>query len=363
MLKRQSLTARWRALTSKRVSSETNIANWIDIRQHLSGGVVRRFALSRCPGLSSALILGLGTFLFSLSGCGGLSTGTAPGYTITASALNPDSITAGSASKSVITVTPANGYKGSIRLSCDAFGGVPAPTCSFGTSPVVITGPEPVVSTMTITTSRSTPGGSYAILVTGKDAANGAPTGDPEVLMLTTAAVLQRVVVIFQENRSPDNLFHDPVLISRGADIASNGKNSHGQTIPLSPIDLGTSGSDPQNYDLSHSHSAFVSMYDGGKMDGADLIPCVPVINCRVHPDPQFMYVKPSDVQPYFDLAEQYTFGDRMFQTNQGPSFPAHQFIISGTSAPAATSNLFAAENPKLMQQAAGCIAPRTKRF
>ena len=82
----------------------------------------------------------------------------------------------------------------------------------------------------------------------------------------------------------------------------------------------------------------------------------------RTHPNPQFMYVKPSDVQPYFDLAEQYTFGDRMFQTNQGPSFPAHQFILSGTSAPTATSDLFAAENPELVKQAAGCIAPAEPR-
>ena len=71
----------------------------------------------------------------------------------------------------------------------------------------------------------------------------------------------------------------------------------------------------------------------------------------NAHPNPQFMYVKPADVQPYFALAEQYTFGDRMFQTNQGPSFPAHQFIISGTSAPTATSPLFAAENPSCEQR------------
>src|SRR5258708_16183430 len=35
-----------------------------------------------------------------------------------------------------------------------------------------------------------------------------------------------------------------------------------------------------------------------------------------------------------------------MFQTNQGPSFPAHQFISSGTSAPSNGSKLFASENP-----------------
>ncbi len=164
-------------------------------------------------------------------------------------------------------------------------------------------------------------------------------------------SLIQHVVVIFQENRTPDNLFQDPVLIARGADIASSGINSTGQTIPLSPEDLAN------NYDLSHSHSAFVRMYDGGKMDGANLVAVIcskNATNCPL-PNAQFMYVNPADVQPYFQLAEQYTFGDRMFQTNQGPSFPAHQFILSGTSAPTATSNLFAAENPL---GGAGCIAP-----
>src|SRR5271157_725261 len=155
------------------------------------------------------------------------------------------------------------------------------------------------------------------------------------------ASKIKHVVVIFQENRTPDNLFHDPVLIANGADIASSGTNSLGQTVELAPTSLGV------DYDLSHAHSAFVAMYDGGKMDGADHVPvsCAKgATNCPP-PNAQFMYVQASDVQPYFQMAEQYTFGDRMFQTNQGPSFPAHQFIISGTSAPTATSNLFVADN------------------
>jgi phospholipase C len=174
--------------------------------------------------------------------------------------------------------------------------------------------------------------------------------------------VIQHIVVIFQENRSTDNLFQDPVLIARGADIASSAKNSLGQTIPLAPIDLGTVGANPQNYDLSHAHSAFVAMYDGGKMDGTNPA-CSPPAQCppKAHPNFQYMYVTPSDVQPYFAMAEQYTFGDRMFQTNEGPSFPAHQFILGGTSAPTATSPLFDAENPINPAGPAGCIAPLTE--
>jgi phospholipase C len=103
-------------------------------------------------------------------------------------------------------------------------------------------------------------------------------------------------------------------------------------------------------------------MYDGGKMDGADLIPGSPAAECppNAHPNPQFMYVTPSDVALYFTIAEQYTFGDRMFQTNEGPSFPAHQFIFGGTSAPSATSTLFAAEN-LTGGTIAGCIATASR--
>jgi phospholipase C len=155
------------------------------------------------------------------------------------------------------------------------------------------------------------------------------------------------VVVIFQENRTPDNLFHG----LRNADIANSGVNSLGQTITLQPVSLVTT------YDLSHRHDAFVQMYDNGKMDGADRVTCGPQSGTTCPPNPQFAYVNPSEVAPYFQLAQQYTFGDRMFQTNQGPSFPAHQFIISGTSAPTATSNLFAAENTK---GGTGCTAPST---
>ena len=57
-----------------------------------------------------------------------------------------------------------------------------------------------------------------------------------------------------------------------------------------------------------------------------------------------------------------------MFQTNQGPSFPAHQFIFGGTSAPTAADDkagIFASENMSKSGVAgtsavAGCIADST---
>jgi phospholipase C len=196
--------------------------------------------------------------------------------------------------------------------------------------------------------------GGALLSLNGCGATSGSPAPPPP-----PPGKIQHVVVIFQENRTPDNLFQDPVLINRGADIAQSGKDSHGNTIQLKKISLQV------DYNPGHSHPSFNLMCDLNpatgqcRMDGADLIP----VECNggakdcPAPDLQFGYVDPtaSYIQPYFQLAEQYTFGDRMFQTNQGPSFPAHQFIISGTSAPSAGSNLFAAENPST---SAGCDAP-----
>ena len=177
----------------------------------------------------------------------------------------------------------------------------------------------------------------------GSSSSSSPPPPAPPVTVTGPASgKFQHVVIIVQENRSTDNLFHDQVLINHGADIASSGLNSQGQTIPLTAEPLAIP------YDLSHKHDAFVAMYDGGKMDGADQIEvmCPPGFPKCAPANPQYYYVKPSDVAPYFQMAETYAFGDRMFQTNQGPSFPAHQFILSGTSAPTAASNMFAAENP-----------------
>ena len=73
-------------------------------------------------------------------------------------------------------------------------------------------------------------------------------------------------------------------------------------------------------------------MYDGGKMDGADNIPCTPYL----HRNAQFKYVDNSQhvLDPYLNLAAQYGWANYMFQTNQGPSYPAHQFLFGGTFRP-----------------------------
>jgi phospholipase C len=168
-----------------------------------------------------------------------------------------------------------------------------------------------------------------------------------------TAAVpkIKHIVIVVQENRTVDNLFHGLKHSLPGADIADSGLESAGTRIPLTPVRLNNT------YDLDHSHSAFTTMYNNGLLNGANKITCSPNANYTCPPYPQYGFVDHIQVQPYLDIAINYGFANRMFQSNQGPSFPAHQFIISGTSAPSRTSLQFAAENPWVGGYPAGCVA------
>jgi phospholipase C len=166
---------------------------------------------------------------------------------------------------------------------------------------------------------------------------------------------IKHVVIVIQENRTPDDLFHGIQRYLRDADIASSGVDSKGNVIPLTPLPLVT------GFDIGHSHSDFVAMYQDGKMNGADLETCNTAFRFPCPANAPFHYVQPADVTPYWTIAENYGFANRMFQTNQGPSFPAHQFLFSGTSQPYPQSPLFAAENMHRVGNA-GCIAGPDQR-
>jgi phospholipase C len=165
---------------------------------------------------------------------------------------------------------------------------------------------------------------------------------------------IKYIIIIFQENRTPDNLFRG----LRGADTQSWGLTHTGGKVMLQPV------SESAPYDLDHEHPGFTIEYNNGQMNGFDLEPtegCKVVSQCPPPNRRAYAYVPRKEAQPYFDMAEQYGFGDRMFQTNQGPSFPAHQYIISGTSAIRDGSHLRAASNPfsPSGHPTGGCDSPK----
>jgi phospholipase C len=168
-----------------------------------------------------------------------------------------------------------------------------------------------VTSTPTVITAAST-------TIVGPSVAPAAANGGP----------IQHIVVIMQENRSFDHLFNG----FPGADTVQSGM-SKGAVVPLTAIPLGNTP------DVDHSHTNWWRQWNNGAMDGfANEGTTFP-----------YSYVQPSDTALYWKLAQQYTLGDRMFQSNTGPSFVAHQYMIAGQSGGAS-------ENPG--GSVWGCDAP-----
>jgi phospholipase C len=143
-------------------------------------------------------------------------------------------------------------------------------------------------------------------------------TPSPAVRASTVSAVagspIQHIVVIMQENRSFDNLFNG----FPGADTVQSGM-MNGIPIPLKPVPLDDSR------DLEHSHMRWWRDWDHGAMDNFAQANASPATL-------PYSYVPEKDVEPYWTMAREYVLGDRMFQSNTGPSFVAHQYMIAGQS-------------------------------
>jgi phospholipase C len=141
---------------------------------------------------------------------------------------------------------------------------------------------------------------------------------------------IRHVVIIVQENRSFDNLFHG----YPGADTASFGYAHDGTRVELQPISL------KAPYDISNGFRDFMRSFNYGRMDGYDLRTIGPLrgdnIPLNAAQYPTFTFVRRADVQPYFDMASQYVLSDRMFQSNIDQSFAAHLYLIAGHAGHAA---------------------------
>jgi phospholipase C len=167
----------------------------------------------------------------------------------------------------------------------------------------------------------------------------------------------QHVIVIVQENRTPDDLFQglclppygNPKACGSGVgqfDIQGYGYDRNGTQVPLAPVPLGNP------YDPPHNHGRFETMCNPNPVT---FYPCsrntkLPTAGCPANCS--FQFVDPTTtptIYPYLFMAQNFGWANRMFQTNQGPSAPAHQFLFAGTSAPSAADDeaaVFVAENP-----------------
>jgi len=129
---------------------------------------------------------------------------------------------------------------------------------------------------------------------------------------------IQHIVVIIQENRSFDNLFSG----FPGADSATSGPAHDGRTVALHSVTL------EDGNDLGHSRRDFLYSYNNGAVNGFDLNVSFP----KAIADYAYSYVNKAETAPYWAMAASYGLADNMFQSNDGASFVAHQYLIAGQS-------------------------------
>ena len=118
-----------------------------------------------------------------------------------------------------------------------------------------------------------------------------------------------------QENRSFDNFF----ATYPGATGTTTGKTPHG-TIALKKGSLNS-----KCVYGAYLYSDYLTDYDGGKMDGFAKIPA-----CGMPGTYVYQYVNPTQIAPYWSMAQQYVLADHMFATQGSASFTAHQDLIAG---------------------------------
>jgi phospholipase C len=133
----------------------------------------------------------------------------------------------------------------------------------------------------------------------------------PPVPTPTPGGKIQHVIIVFQENRSPDNLFRG---LPNADTNPAYGLNSQGGEVTLQPIDLEVA------FDLGHSHPEFLTEWDNGKLDGWNNEPVTQCNRLQCPPGPQrpYEYVPEAQVQQYWDLAQQYVFGDKFIEQQLG---------------------------------------------
>ncbi|HLI94978.1 MAG TPA: alkaline phosphatase family protein [Candidatus Baltobacteraceae bacterium] len=165
-------------------------------------------------------------------------------------------------------------------------------------------------------------------ILAGCSSGGGATGNDTQVLPkpAPSSNYIKHVVIIVQENRSFDDVFEG----FPGANTATSGTMSNGTVVQLTSRPLNTLE------DIDHHHSTFEAAYDGGKMDGFDKEGYSPAGNPGGYNElagtVPYHYIARSDVQPYWDLAQQYTLADDMFSTQSSGSYTAHQELIAGTT-------------------------------
>ena len=179
---------------------------------------------------------------------------------------------------------------------------------------------------------------------------------------------ISHIIVVVQENRSFNNLF----MGYPGTTTSTTYTDGNGYVWPVSPQYLTQAypSQSPDDYEVTHTHANFqiecgstyptaCTMQGWGSSQCTDVqVTCAatcpsptPIATPAGGPQPTptalcaVTYVPQVEVQPYWDIATSYGIGDQVYQSNQGPSFPAHCYLIVGACPIVPGSQVYIAEN------------------
>ena len=140
----------------------------------------------------------------------------------------------------------------------------------------------------------------------------------------SASSPIKHIVLIIQENRTFNDLFATfPGAV--GTTVGKKLVNNKAKSIDLTEVNLAG------QRNLNHNYHGYQTAYDGGKMDAFNQVR-FPSNNKEENAAP-YEYVNPSQVAPYWAMAQQYALADEMFTTQGSASFTAHQDLIRGGTA------------------------------
>ena len=177
--------------------------------------------------------------------------------------------------------------------------------------------------------------------------------------LITYPTQIKHVVIIDMENRTVDNLF------SAYYNLRFDQNHKWYQVMnlwnPANTTPQVISNSLGAKFDPIHHHSNFLEEVQGGPggticFDHTCETFSCPNALCVYPPNGPvtgYSFVPATETSEYAHFIETYASADEMLQSNQGPSMPSHQYLISGQSGgfDAAVAPFAIADNPGITDQ------------
>jgi phospholipase C len=210
---------------------------------------------------------------------------------------------------------------------------VASPSAPLGASP----SPNPHPSASTTPTAAASATASASASATPSASATAMPSASAAP---TSSAYIKHIVIIIQENRAFDTLFHGFSEPSgRQADYANVGYDKAGNAIPLQQIEL------EGYYSPSHGHGDFYADYDNGKNDGFKDNNNGTAANTGNY---GYAYLDQTEIQPYWDMAHNGALAERFFHGVTASTWSSHLMFVAGSTTYDGNPNHRVVGNPQI---------------